>query len=306
MDLDAFQRSVLPAGLNLLAVAAVSDWDAVALPSRRSSALQPGARSILVVANGGGALWTALLAELAARPTSLTEEPHPLDAFVRRTIATADPALGAGPRRWFWASAEADLHIDFRLLAGLAGLGAQSRLGLLLHPAYGPWIGLRAACFLEAAADDTTTFGAYARRPGAPAAEEPSALAAPCRACPAPCARACPGEAFPDGRWNVDRCVDFHRESPRCASTCEARLACPEGAAHRYSATQLRYHSNRLEGRRELRALLGPDAPRDRLEGDGPHWGSWRDKVDARGVDRDRPQGRTAPSPMVDEDDLAE
>lgn len=270
MDLAAFQEQLRPAGLNLFAVADVAAWDAQAPPSRQSAALLPGARSILVVASGGRALWEALLADLRAEPAHLREERHPVDAFVRRRVLAADAAQ-PGTRRWFWAAAEAELHLDFRLLAALAGLGHHSRLGLVLHPVYGPWLGLRAACFTDAVLPPTPLSGpnpcdTCAARPGGP-----------------PCTAACPGDAFPDGRWEVDPCTRFHGESARCAASCAAREACPEGAAHRYDPEQIAYHYDRLGGRRRLRVLTGIlDDPH---EGDGPHWGNWRRRVNVGTVD---------------------
>ena len=39
------------------------------------------------------------------------------------------------------------------------------------------------------------------------------------------CIDACPGRAFPDGQWDVARCVDFLGRSTQCHRTCHARLA---------------------------------------------------------------------------------
>lgn len=260
-------RALDTAGLNLRGVASVPAWDAQMAPARRSDALLPGARSILVFGNGGGALWDAFVRDLERDPRGLTEEAHPLDAYVRRSVAAADPAFGAAPRRWFWATAEADLHIDFRLLAGMAGLGVQSRLGLLLHPTWGTWVGLRAACFLAA---------------DLPASEP--VTESPCDGCPAPCVSACVGAAFPEGRWDVDHCARFHREDDRCERTCASRLACPVGADRRYAPEHYAYHAHRSSGRAWLRSHLGLPPGADRFEGVGPHWGDWRARVDVKGA----------------------
>lgn len=265
-DAQALLAALAPAGLNVAGVASVAAWDEVATPARRSAAVAPGSKSILVVGSGGGALWRAFLDDLRRDPSGLTAEPHPLDAFVRRAVAAADPRLGQAPRRWFWSSAEAEVHLDFRVLAQVAGLGAPGRLGLLMHPVYGPWLGLRAACFLEA---ELT--------PSAPAGE------GPCAGCPAPCVAACPGGAFPGGAWSVDACTSFRLSSPECAGTCHARGACPEGAAHRYPAEEVAYHTDRATGRRWLRAHLGLADGDDPFDGVGPYWGSWRQKVNVKG-----------------------
>lgn len=250
-------QALAPAGLDLVGVARPADWDARAPRGLRSTALLPAARALLVVGNGGRALWSAFLADLRADPVGLTAERHPLDAFVERRIRVADAVLGPVPRRWFFAGADTGVQLDFRLLGTLAGLGTGSRLGLLLHPTYGPWMGLRAACFLAA---DLPT--------------DPPVVDDPCEGCPAPCVAACPGAAFPDGRWQVDRCAAHHLASDDCRLTCHARLACPRGAEHRYETDEITYHSDRAVGRRWLRAHLGLPPSADPFEGVGPVWAS--------------------------------
>jgi hypothetical protein len=130
-------------GLNVAGVASPVRYDELARLELRSHALAPGTRSIIVIGSGGGALWNALIDAIRVDPTRLSAELHPLDAFVQRAIEEADGLLGDGPRRWFFAAADASPALDFRVLGALAGLGARSRMGLLLHPEYGPWLGLR-------------------------------------------------------------------------------------------------------------------------------------------------------------------
>jgi epoxyqueuosine reductase len=251
--LSTIAAALTPAGLNLCGVADVARYDAAAAPSRRSEDVAPGARSIVVVASGGAALWEAFVADLRRHPEHLTEEQHPLDAFVRRAVLAASL-----PGRWFFAAAEAEVRLDFRVLGEIAGLGGRSRLGLLLHPTFGPWLGLRACAFLDESLSPA-----------------PVAAPDPCAGCPAPCVTACPGSAFTEGRWDVFRCSAFHAESERCATSCDARDACPVGAAHRYPADELLYHYDRRAGRARLREQLGISG--DRYEGIGPFWTSWRE-----------------------------
>lgn len=266
MTTARLREELRASGLNAWGVAPVEAWDAAVGPERRSAALLPGARSILVLGSGGGALWDALLAELRADPRRLAEEAHPLDAFVERRVRQADAELGERPRRWFFAAASAELHLDFRVLASLAGLGRRSRLGLLLHPEYGVWLGLRAACFLTE-----------------PLAPTGPLSGDPCEACPAPCIPACPGEAFPGGHWHVDPCSAFHAASPACTSSCAARSACVASPHARYDADEYLYHYDRARGRARLRELVGLAEADDAFEGVGPHWQTWRRKVRVTG-----------------------
>ena len=247
------------AGLNVAGVADARAYDLTARPELQADRLLPGARRVLVLGSGGPALWEGMLADLRQDPALLAQSPHPVEDYVARRVAEADAMLPHGARRWFFTSATAEVHLDFRTLALTAGLGTPSRLGLLLHPVHGPWLGLRAACFL---ADEGLPVSARLGE-------------GPCAACPAPCVSACPGEAFPEGQWEVGRCSAFHRESSECARSCAARLACPEGGGSRYPEAELRYHYDRAGGRPELRRLVGLDPAADPHQGVGPHWEAW-------------------------------
>lgn len=249
--LDAFLRSLAAVGLGHVGTVPAARWDAVARPEHRAEALLPGARGVIVVANAGRGLWDALVADLRAHPAHLADEPHPLDAFVRRAVTGAPVP---GPHRWVTTGADETTHLDFRTLAVLAGLGTPSRIGLVIHPTLGTWMGLRAACFV--------TFDV----PEAPS------LPAACDGCPAPCVAACPAGALASGAMDIQRCSAFHGESDLCAATCHARVACPVGVP--YPPEQLGYHYDRGNGRRRLRAQLG--VTDDAFEGVGPHWERWR------------------------------
>ncbi len=246
-------------GLNAAGLCDAAAWDAVAPAEQRSHALFPGAAQLLVVGSGGGDLWRAFLAWLDADPSRLLAGPHPLDAFVAATVHAADPALGALSRRWVFASPTSSIFLDFRLLAATAGLGQRGRLGLLMHPEHGPWLGLRAACFVGEALGPAS----------------PAVVTLACTGCPAPCLAACPGQAFVDGQWSVGRCATFHAESDRCARTCHSREACPAGASARYPADALAYHSDRLGGRAALRRRLGIPDGEDPHAGPPVAWSRW-------------------------------
>ena len=248
---EALRDRLAAIGLNHHGAFPIADWDAVAPPERAAARLLPAARSVHVFASAGPALWEAFTAAIAADPRTLTEHAHPLDAFVRAQVALADPLLGDQPRRWFFVDDSPPL--DFRRLATLAGLGVPSRMGLLIHPDHGLWMGLRAALLL-----------------GSPA-EGPARPADPCATCPAPCAAACVGGAFDTGQLDILACARFHVTATACATTCAARSACPVGRP--YPEDAIRYHNHRPTGRAELRARFGIiDDPHP---GEGPHWARW-------------------------------
>ncbi len=232
-------------GLNVHAVAG----------GREFSAILPGCRSVLVFGSGGRALWDALLEDLRRNPEHLRNELHPLDAFVRREIESVDPHPGPS-RRWIRCAADEPIFVDFRPLAMAAGLGWTSRLGLVLNPDYGPWLGLRAACFTTESLDPAPPLPA----PG------------PCEDCDAPCESVCPVAAPTRRGWDVARCAAYHRESDDCLRGCFSRRACPIGAEHAHSPLEQHYHSDRVRGRRALGAALGIDSGGD---GISPPWERW-------------------------------
>ena len=242
-------------GLNHWGVVSAGRYDASARAGVRTSDLFVDARSILVFASGGRALWDAFILDLSENPHHLVEEQHPLDAFVMRAVAEASRSLEGMSHRWFYATTEAEIHLDFRTLAVTAGIGVPSRLGLVIDETYGPWMGLRAACMLPVSLPET------------------KARIDLCSSCASPCISACPGSALEGGQWSVDACASFHRESSRCATHCDARAACPVGDEHRYSKSQIRYHSNREIGRAEIAQIL--DIEDKKYKGIGPLWADW-------------------------------
>ncbi|HZJ63336.1 MAG TPA: hypothetical protein VFD36_07400 [Kofleriaceae bacterium] len=260
--LEALRAALEPSGLNLLGVADIAAYDEQAARARRSQAVCAGTRSIIVVGNGGPALWHAFLADLERAPEHLTREPHPLEAFVKREVGRADAVLDGVSRRWMFAVSDSWDQVDLRVLGYLAGLGTNSRLRLLMNARHGTWLGLRAACFVA--------LDLPAGAPGGPDL---------CEGCPAPCVAACPGKAFPEGHWDVDRCSDYHLASDDCGERCHARLACPQGAESRYPPEELHYHTNNRTGRRWLRERLGIGEADDLHRGMAPLWGVWRGKI---------------------------
>ena len=66
--LDKIRRAAAPHGLNLVAATPVARYDATVKEISRASAIDPTARSIVVIGNGGGALWDALKSHARAIP----------------------------------------------------------------------------------------------------------------------------------------------------------------------------------------------------------------------------------------------
>ncbi len=220
-----------PFGLNLVGVAAPATYDALVPATYR---LREPAAAILVVGNGGGALWAAYEAHVRRHP-GFDVQPHPLDAFTRGVLVQAvAPAIARrGVRATLRLPFDADAPpLSFVHLAEAAGLGAPSLLGILVHPEFGPWMALRGAFFVDVATE----------------AARPAAGFTPCATCAErPCIPACPaGVVTLASRWDAEGCM-AHRlaEAGRCDDGCCARVACVYGASHRYPDAALRHHQGR-------------------------------------------------------------
>ena len=122
-----------------------------------------------------------------------------------------------------------------------AGLGAPSRLGLVIDGRYGPWMGLRAACFTT---EELPIDGPR---------HDPS----PCATCAAPCISACPGRALRSGEMDWRWCTVHRAASRDCLDLCHSREACPQGVDSRYPPEEMAWHHDKARGRRALAQALG-------------------------------------------------
>ena len=265
----AARLGLVDAGMGLLGVLAATRYDALVPAAWGSPALRPGARSALVVASGGRALFDAFSAApeaSLARPKAAQRaagerrrapakrwlkaaqrgeaersrtSSEPLDAYTVRVVEAAAGRLGGGARALFAFEQRGGVYADFVALGQVAGLGAPSRLGLLLHPVFGPWMSIRAVLLTEREVAETG----------------PAPGFDPCGGCPAPCVRACRGAAVPAAagvfdsarlrlaarpqalqfRFDVAACCATRVSEPGCRLRCDARRSCVIGPDHAYS-----------------------------------------------------------------------
>jgi hypothetical protein len=229
--LTPFRDALEPFGLNLVGAAAVARYDAAVPPRHALAALAPAARGAIVVGNGGGALWHAFRRFCADHP-DVAALADPLDAYVERAVATAvRAALGSAALRVLHPFRFPAEPVSFQHLAACAGLGRPSRLGVLIHPTYGPWIALRAAVLVAADVE----------------APRPADGFDPCPGCvEQACMVACPAGAVRAAGWDVPACAAHRRrEDDPCAVRCHARFDCVIGREHRYPADAQAYHQLR-------------------------------------------------------------
>ena len=186
--------------------------------------LLPNCQSIILFGNGGRAMWECFMADMAKNPKRLDVE-HPLDQWLLEQI----PSLSAieSAHRWIDSFVHSEFHLDFQQLALEGGLGWRSHLGLVIHPTYGLWMGLRFALLLTE------------KLPPTAIVQSPS----PCDDCPKYCANSCLGKALSTAQsWSSKICFEFKERSAHCQQQCDARWNCPVGQEFRHSLLQHQYH----------------------------------------------------------------
>ena len=214
------------AGFNVAGVLARERYDALVPQAWRSPALLPGAGAALVLGCGGRAFGEAFARSPEARAAS-----HPLDRFTARVVreaATAHARTWGATRGLFYWERRGGVFADLVALGRECGLGVPGRLGVLLHPTYGPWMSLRAILLTAARLEPTAPLRDFE----------------PCRGCPAPCARACPGGAVGALAFDTAACLATTRVHAPCREACAARRACVLGPDHAYPpALERRYRA---------------------------------------------------------------
>jgi epoxyqueuosine reductase len=221
-------------GLNLCAAVALARYDAAVAPGARASLIDPAARSIVVLGNGGGDFWAAFKRH-AARNPGWWERENPLDDFTSEVVhcEVAAPLRAAGLRHTVvYPFMHGGPTLNFVELGKAAGVAGPSILGVVVHPVFGPWIAFRAALLVDVMLDASGDARGFD----------------PCPGCvPRSCMGACPAGAvsFPAG-WDVPKCLTHRVEAePDCAGRCHARAGCVLGPEHRYSDDELAYHQMR-------------------------------------------------------------
>jgi hypothetical protein len=221
VTLDGLQGALAAAGFNLTGALPVEEYDARVPEAWRSERVAPGCRAALVVGNGGRTLWPIFRGSPEARLRR-----DPLDRYTARVLrevgARCDP-----PARWALYNERRDER--FLPLVGLAeraGLGSPGRVGLLLHPEYGPWISIRGVLWVEL----QVPF------------REPEPFD-PCSGCPAPCVGACRGGAV--GSEGLDGIACFRTKVTQraCRRACDARSACVVSPEHAFGPEQTAHHT---------------------------------------------------------------
>jgi hypothetical protein len=232
--LEIIRDAAMPLGLNLIAAIPVVRYDAQVGEAVRARPIDPAARSIIVIANGGGDFWQAFRAHCEAN-SGWERRENPLDDFTRVIVQTRILARldAAGVRATaVYPHVGSGATLNFMELGKLAGVAGPSILGVVVNPMFGPWIAFRAALLVDQEIDapgDSLNFN-------------------PCPSCTTrSCIGACPAGAVaaPAG-WDIPVCLTYRVEQEtQCASRCHARVACVLGPQYRYPDDELEYHQMR-------------------------------------------------------------
>lgn len=230
--LDAIRIAAAKSGLTLVAATPSDRYDAVVTPAYQVQAIAPGARSIVVIGNGGGAFWRSFKQHADENPGWMVRD-NPLDDFTRIVIERdIEAVLSNLAHTIIYPFVNNGPTLNFMEAGKAAGLSGPSIIGVVVHPIYGPWIAFRAAILLTESID----------APGEALGFDP------CPSCTVrTCISACPADAvnFATG-WDIPKCLTHRVEvEADCAPRCHARAGCVLGPEHRYPDEELAYHQMR-------------------------------------------------------------
>lgn len=175
-------------------------------------------RQLVLLGHGGKELWERVKAAGIAGE-------HPIDDFTVRSIERCFAEhLPANRYRIVYPG---DAPVGLQQLGALAGWHHAAPFMVGIDPDWGSWYAYRAVVLAD------TGFCPF------PAVDRSN----PCSRCVnRPCIAACPAQAMAGGGFSLARCAAYRLQpGSACAFTCQARLACPVGSAHRYDADQLRH-----------------------------------------------------------------
>jgi epoxyqueuosine reductase len=179
-----------------------------------------GVRTICLLGARRGQMWEVF----SGSPEAADGQPDPLDRWSRRVIERLAAELGAVALFPFGGPP----YQPFQAWAARGEAAVTSPVAMQVTGARGLWTSYR----------------------GALGFRQPIALvgrndANPCLGCPAPCATACPVDAFADGAYDVPRCVT-HITSPAGVACreggCLVRHVCPAGQGAAPPVEQCRFH----------------------------------------------------------------
>ena len=200
-------------GLNRQAI-----FDVVDLPAEIRSQLKTESGQLILVGHGGRLLWERVQA--AGQSSS-----DPIDDFAVATIQRwfADFL----PGQHYQILYPGDQPFGLLGLGKLAGWHQQSPFMVGIDSEWGSWFAYRAVVLADT--NFQPTLAVDRNRP--------------CDSCPSKdCVINCPAGALDDAEFSLNKCLAYRKlPDAKCHFTCLARVSCPVGSEHQYSAEQLHH-----------------------------------------------------------------
>jgi hypothetical protein len=221
VTLEALCAALGDAGLNLTGTLPPDEYDRSVSEAWQTRAVAPDCRGVVVVGNAGHALWPRFLASPESRLRK-----NPLDRYTERVLRELSLGLAPPASYALYTEKREERYLPLVALAERAGFGRPGRVGLLLHPSYGPWISIRGLLYVGFEVP----------------LHEPAAFE-PCTGCPAPCETACHGSVISSEGFDGAACFRTKVTTRACRAACDARAACVIGPEHAFSAEQVAHHS---------------------------------------------------------------
>ena len=206
---------------NVTGTLAIASYDALVPAAWRSARSRRPRAARSWSGNGGRALWERFERVAGTRARSRIRSTRTRAACSPRPRARATRRAAVG----FYADKRDGAYLPLVALAQRAGFGTPGRVGVLIHPSYGPWLASAPCCSWP-----SRSFR-RARRPFAP-----------CDGCPAPCASACHGAVIGASGLDSAGCYQTRLTHPGCAAALRraqrlrgrprARVLAPSRLAH--------------------------------------------------------------------------
>jgi len=219
-----------PAGLNFRGVVSVAASDDEVPDNQKIAPLLKGAKSAIVIGNAGRNFWNAYTVFLEANPDYPKDSARALDNYTADAVRKVSKDLdenGISNRLIFYWEQVDGRFVPLMRLAEQAGMGKPGKIGVMIHPEYGPWLAYRAVILTTVELEPTAPLIDFN----------------PCDDCEAPCVPACTGESMSDTGWDMNKCTMAKVVNKDCAKACAARWECVLGQNYRYPPEEIAYHS---------------------------------------------------------------
>ena len=246
--LDQLISTAARAGFNLVGSGSAARFDERSPEgySLSGAVKLSGPRTVVMIGSGGPGFWrTFKKTPSTADPDELRRAGGSIDSYSTMVVPRLAEIVGA-------AGAECEVlypfgrptqTVSFRRLAEHCGFGtADTVLGTVIHPEFGPWVSLRGALVTDLKLPETPRLEGYD----------------PCTGCARPCVEACPIGTYDSGSWDFASCVRYRLFESGCPTGCLSRLACVVGRDERYSAEEYGYrHEFTAATRENLSRIYG-------------------------------------------------